>query len=58
MYLLDTNICIFLIKNKYPTLRKRIIQCNPNEVFLSSISVAEMEYGAAKSAYREKNDNP
>lgn len=54
MYLLDTNICIFLIKNKYPALRKRIRQCNPHEVFLSSISVAEMEHGAAKSAYHVK----
>lgn len=55
MYLLDTNICIYLIKNKFPKLKKRLLKCNPDEVFVSSITVAEMEYGASKSIYREKN---
>ena len=55
MYLLDTNICIYLIKNKFPILKQRLLECNPDEVFVSSITVAEMEYGASKSQYREKN---
>ena len=30
------------------------MECNPDEVFFSSITLAEMEYGASKSQYREK----
>ena len=55
MYLLDTNICIFLIKNKFPNLRNKILSSDSNELFLSSISIAEMEYGVSKSQNREKN---
>ena len=55
MYLLDTNICIFLIKNTFPVLTKKIFSANSNDLFLSSISIAEMEYGASKSQNREKN---
>lgn len=55
MYLLDTNICIFLIKNKNKKLIEKIISCSKNEIFISSITVAELEYGASKSLYREKN---
>ena len=55
MYLLDTNICIFLIKNKFPLLTKKLLSSNSEELFLSSISIAEMEYGASKSKNREKN---
>ena len=55
MYLLDTNICILLIRNTFPHLKKRIIMCDPEQVFLSSITVAELEYGASKSKDREKN---
>ena len=55
MYLLDTNICIFLIKNKFPNLTNKILSSDGNELFLSSISIAEMEYGASKSQNKEKN---
>lgn len=55
MYLLDTNICIFLIKNKFPKLTNKILSSDSNELFLSSISISEMEYGASKSQNKEKN---
>lgn len=55
MYLLDTNICIFLIKNKFQNLTKKILSSDSNELFLSSVSIAEMEYGVSKSQNREKN---
>ena len=55
MYLLDTNICIFLIKNKYPILQQKVLLCNPDEIFLSTVTLAEMEYGAFKSQNIEKN---
>jgi len=54
MYLLDTNICIFLIKNTFPVLTKKVFSANSNDLFLSSVLIAEMEYGASKSQNREK----
>ena len=57
MYLLDTNICIYII-NKRPTgIIEKISSLNPSEVKISSITVAEMEYGASKSENREMNIN-
>lgn len=55
MYILDTNICIFLIKNKSEHLLYRIMSCKKEDIYLSSITIAELEYGASKSLYREKN---
>lgn len=55
MYLLDTNICIYLIKKKFGHLQERIEQEEPFNVAISSITVAELEYGVAKSHYPEKN---
>lgn len=55
MYILDTNICIFLIKNKSERLLNRIMSCKKEDIYLSSITIAELEYGASKSLYREKN---
>ena len=49
MYLLDSNICIFLIRNKTLLLRERIKRYSPSLLHLSVITVAELEYGAAKS---------
>jgi tRNA(fMet)-specific endonuclease VapC len=55
VYLLDTNICIYIV-NKHPTeIVNRLEKYQPPEIKISSITVAEMEYGASKSKYREKN---
>ena len=49
MYLLDTNICIYAMKNKYPSLSVKLFQIAPSEIFVSAITVGELEYGCAKS---------
>jgi len=55
MYLLDTNICIYII-NKHPkSVVKKICNLNPKDVKISSVSVAELEYGASKSSRRDQN---
>jgi tRNA(fMet)-specific endonuclease VapC len=54
-YLLDTDICIYLIKNKYPHLRIKIEQEIPEYIGISAVSVAELEYGVAKSKFPEHN---
>ena len=53
--LLDTNICIYMIKNKPPAVRKRFEAFVPGSIFVSSVTVAELRYGVEKSAAREKN---
>lgn len=55
MYLLDTNICIYLIK-KQPRLVIEKLQSVPvTEVAISSITLSELEYGVEKSLQIEKN---
>lgn len=53
-YLLDTNICIYLIKQKPPSVLKRFEQLAPQEVGMSIITLGELEYGAHKSQSPEK----
>jgi tRNA(fMet)-specific endonuclease VapC len=55
MYLLDTNICIYIINNNPKQVVERIKSLKPPQVKLSSISMAEMEYGVSKSKDRERN---
>lgn len=54
-YMLDTNICIYAIKNASETLLDNIISCDENEVCISSITYAELVTGVIKSKYPEKN---
>ncbi len=54
MYLLDTNICIYLMKNSYPHLSQKLLSFNPSEIAISSITLYELEYGAAKSHWGQK----
>lgn len=55
MYILDTNICIYAMKDIYPNLRKKLLTVNPRDIYISSITVGELEYGAAKSKWKEQN---
>ena len=54
MYLLDTNICIYLMKNSFPSMTERVFSHSPSEFYISSITVYELEYGAAKSKWDER----
>ena len=54
MYLLDTNICIYLIKNSYPFMTEKVFSYEPSDIAISSITVFELEYGAAKSKWGEE----
>ena len=55
MYLLDTNICIYLIKMSSQNVLDRIKVLKPHQIKLTTISLGELEYGVSKSQYREKN---
>ena len=55
MYLLDTNICIYVINKRSENAIKSIENMNACEIKLSAITLAELEYGVSKSHYRERN---
>ncbi len=48
-YMLDTNICIELIRRRSNKLIQRLTRCQPGEVGVSSITVAGLIFGANKS---------
>lgn len=52
-YLLDTNICIYLLKNRYD-IGKRIKLAGYDNCFISDITLAELYYGASKSGQKAK----
>jgi tRNA(fMet)-specific endonuclease VapC len=54
-YLLDTNICIYIIKQKDPDILRRLQSFKEGEVGISSITIAELEYGVARSAQSQRN---
>ncbi|HEY9905792.1 MAG TPA: type II toxin-antitoxin system VapC family toxin [Candidatus Sericytochromatia bacterium] len=54
-FLLDTNICIYIIKQKPPKVLEKFQTLTPSDVGVSSITVAELEYGAYKSQRQEQN---
>lgn len=54
-YLLDTNICIDVINKKPHAVIERIRKKKPEEVAISSITLAELEYGVSRSQYPERN---
>ena len=53
--LLGTNICIYMIKNKPPEVRQHFQDVTPGDVYLSSVTIAELQYGVEKSSAKEKN---
>ena len=53
-FMLDTNICIFTIKNKPELVRERF-NLNTSRMRISSITLMELIYGAEKSQAPERN---
>lgn len=53
--LLDTNICIYLIRQSSPEVLKRFEEFEVGEIGLSVVSVAELRYGVEKSTRPEQN---
>jgi len=53
--LLDTNICIYLIKNKPRSVLRHFNAYAAGTIGISSISVAELEFGVQKSRYPSQN---
>ena len=54
-YMLDTNICIYLIKRKPNILLNKLKEALRDVVCISAITLAELEHGVSMSEHREKN---
>jgi len=54
--MLDTNICIYIIKHQPAAVFKHFLEFQVGDIGISSITLAELRFGVAKSMYREKND--
>ena len=55
MYLLDTNICIYVIKHKPEKVFQKLQEVDPSDVCISSVTYAELVHGVEKSAAVDKN---
>lgn len=53
-YMLDTNICIYIIKNNPISVRQKFEQISASNLVLSMVTLAELRYGAEKSQAKEK----
>ncbi len=53
-YLLDTDICIFLLKNKHG-IKGKITKAGIENCFISEITIAELTYGAYHSSGSQKH---
>ena len=54
-YMLDTNICIYIIKNKPESVVKELKRHDPKEICISAITYAELIHGVEKSMAVDKN---
>ncbi len=53
--MLDTNTCIFFIRRKHTGLLRRIVSCDPGDLGISAITLAELEFGVAKRRQIDRN---
>jgi tRNA(fMet)-specific endonuclease VapC len=54
-FLLDTNICIYLIKRKPLKVLQKFNAYQVGDIGVSSITIAELEFGVQKSQFPSKN---
>jgi tRNA(fMet)-specific endonuclease VapC len=54
-YMLDTNICIYLIRKKPENLIEKLKSLHIGDICISSVTLAELRYGVEKSQHQEKN---
>ena len=53
--MLDTNICIYVIKHKPEKVFQKLQEVDPSDVCISSVTYAELVHGVEKSAAVDKN---
>lgn len=56
LYMLDTNVCIFLVKKKIPQYFARLAQLEKTgTIGISAIVLSELQYGVANSQQKEQS---
>jgi tRNA(fMet)-specific endonuclease VapC len=55
--MLDTNICIYILKDKNDKVLRKFRKCKYGDICISSIVYSELIYGVEKSSCRERNLN-
>ena len=53
-YLIDTNTCIYFIKGTFD-LKRKFEKADPDNCFISEITLAELKFGVENSEKKEKN---
>ncbi len=49
MYVLDTDVCSYLMKRTHPSLIAKVKEFAPKDLKVSVVTVFELEYGARRS---------
>ncbi len=55
MYMLDTNICIYILKKRPLTVFKRFENLDVDDLCISIVTYAELQYGVEKSIKKREN---
>jgi tRNA(fMet)-specific endonuclease VapC len=53
-FMLDTNICIYLMKNQPEQVARRFAECYLGDVVISAVTFAELEFGVEVSSDPER----
>jgi tRNA(fMet)-specific endonuclease VapC len=53
--MLDTNICIYIIKKRPETVLRQLKRKKGKGLFISAITLSELEFGIENSEHKEKN---
>lgn len=54
-YLLDTNVCVDYLNGRFPSVTERFRRSAPQDLCISSVVMAELRYGADRSASPQRN---
>lgn len=54
-YMLDTNMCIYIIKKHPENVLKKFTQFEVGDICISSVTLAELMFGVQKSHHQQKN---
>jgi tRNA(fMet)-specific endonuclease VapC len=55
MYMLDTNICIFIIKRRPISILEKLEKISGEQICISVVTYAELEYGVERSSSKKLN---
>ena len=53
--MLDTNIIVYILNSRPEKIRKRFTRYSPEDICISSVTLAELEYGICNSSRPDQN---